>query len=157
MATSEIDEFDITFSIASKLEHVWVLRASIGGILTQAEVAEEDIFLLQLAVSEVVNNSIEHGYRGKTDGCIDVSMKRNCSELRIDIEDNATPLPVERLKEMIRYQASEIEANRNWPSRGHGLQIVLGAINSLDVARVAGRNRVTLRKTITPVSRSAAT
>ena len=136
---------------------MWVLRASIGGILAQAEVAEEDIFLLQLAVSEVVNNSIEHGYRGKADGVIEVSMKRKCSELTIDIHDNAAPLPVERLREMIREQAGEIEAHRNWPSRGHGLQIVLGAINSLDVARVAGRNRVTLRKTITPISRSAAT
>ena len=135
-------------AIASRLDHVWLIRAAVREILKEAQVPEHDIFLLQLAVSEVVSNSIEHGYRSREDGRVDVSLHKRGAELTIDIEDDAPPLAAEHLKQMMCEHTGELEVHKNWSSRGHGLQIVLNTVNSLDVERVGGRNRITLRKRI---------
>lgn len=111
--------------------------------------------MLQLAVSEVANNCIEHGYLQRVDGRVDVSVDRSGLELRIEVEDDAPPLPVDRLRGLLHDGTCEIEVDKEWSSRGHGLQMVVGAVSSIDFARVADRNRVTLTKRLPQTAASA--
>lgn len=62
--------------------------------------SEDDIYDLMLAVTELVTNSIEHGYRGK-EGWVQVEIGHNESDLIIVLSDGAprydpttTPIPI---------------------------------------------------------------
>ncbi len=73
-------------------------------------------------------------------------METAAHNLTIRITDDAPPLPVAQLKAMLSQPAAENEPDETWPMRGHGLQIVRQAVDSLSFSRTGDRNCVTLQK-----------
>ena len=150
----------VRLSVESRLDHVWMVRASLAGILNDLKVPGSEVFLLQLAVSEIVSNAIEHGYAGRPGHQVDVSVQIIGPEISVDVTDDAPAFPGNELLARLQDQETDVFPDDTWPARGHGLQIVRQAVDSLSFRRMGDRNCVTLVKQVTvnsPTSTDTAT
>ena len=117
-----------------------------AGILQDQDVAEIEIGLLQVAVGEVVNNCIEHGYQQGTTGVVELVMYLRGSELTLNIFDDAPPIATDHLQGLFDASGGCEDPTDAWPARGHGLQIVQQIADHVGVHCIEGRNCVQLRK-----------
>lgn len=146
------NDFSLTFSFESRLDQLWAMRAVFEGILAWIGVPDTETMLIQLAASEIASNAIEHGYQCASGQKIDIAITLSGADLEVIVTDFAPPMPIDRLKEIFAQRPKDIDADENRPARGHGLQIVRQAVDSLSFSRVDNRNLVALRKrlTVTP-------
>ena len=138
--------FCITLGVGSRLDHIQLVRAAMAGVLNHLRIAESDIHFLELAVTEIVNNSFEHGYRGADDKRIEVRLEINGTEVQIDVIDDAPPFPKDQIYRLLDEPAPMPDPSEDWPARGHGLQIVRQIVDSISLKSEMGRNCITLRK-----------
>jgi anti-sigma regulatory factor (Ser/Thr protein kinase) len=138
--------FCITLGVESRLDHIRLVRAAMFGVLSHLSVAESDIHSLELAVTEIVNNSFEHGYKGADDKHIEVRLAVNGTEVQIDVSDDAPPFPKDQIYRLIDEPLPMEDPSENWPMRGHGLQIVRQIVDSISLTSEMGRNCITLKK-----------
>jgi anti-sigma regulatory factor (Ser/Thr protein kinase) len=138
--------YSISATITNRLDHVWMLRAAMAGVLEQRDVTEVEIGLLQVALGEVVNNCIEHGYQQGVSGVVELVMHLRGSELTLDIFDDAPPVATDQLQGLFDASGVSEDPTDAWPARGHGLQIVRQITDYVGVHCIGGRNRVQLRK-----------
>ncbi len=138
--------FSITFWIESRLEYVRLIRAALSGVLSHLQVEESDIHSLALAVSEIVNNSFEHGYNGAEDKSMEVRVRASGEEIQIDLRDEAPQFPEDQRYRLLGKPLSFEETNEEWTMRGHGLQIVRQLVDSVELEYKEGQNCITLRK-----------
>ena len=141
--------YSISFRIDSQLNQISLVRAALSGVLNHLGVLESDIFSLELAVTEIINNTLEHGYRGAEDKPIEVKVRVSCSDVQIDLNDHAPPFPKEQLYRLEGEPALLEDPNENWPMRGHGLQIVRQVVDSIVLTSDQQHNRMTIRKQVT--------
>ena len=147
-ALSDLSHFSISLSIASRLDQVQLLRAALSGVLTHLRVSESDIFCLELAVTELTNNTFEHGYKGAEDKHIEVRMQLSSQEVQIELIDSAAPLPEEQRYRLLEAPLSLERPSEDWPARGHGLQLVQHVVNSVEINSELGQNHITVRKNV---------
>jgi anti-sigma regulatory factor (Ser/Thr protein kinase) len=125
-----------------------MVRASLAGILNDLKVPAREVFLIQLAVSEIVSNAIEHGYAGHPGHRVDVAVHITGPEVSVDVTDDAPAFPGDEMLARLQEQDCEAEPDGNWPIRGHGLQIARRVVDSLKFSRSGDRNCVTLIKQV---------
>jgi serine/threonine-protein kinase RsbW len=125
-----------------------MVRASLAGILNDLKVPSSEAFLIQLAVSEIVSNAIEHGYAGHPGHQVDVAVHIMGPEVSVDVTDDAPPFPGDELLARLQDQESDAPPDDTWPTRGHGLQIARQVVDSLSFSRTGDRNCVTLVKQV---------
>jgi anti-sigma regulatory factor (Ser/Thr protein kinase) len=141
--------YSISFCIDSQLDQISLIRAALSGVLNHLGVVEADIFSLELAVTEIINNTLEHGYRGATDKPIEVKVRVSGAEVQIDLSDNAPPFPEDQLYRLSGSPKPLDDPNEEWPMRGHGLQIVRQIVDSIALRSDEQRNHLTIRKHVT--------
>jgi serine/threonine-protein kinase RsbW len=139
----------ISLQIQSRLDQVCLIRASVTGILEHLRVVEADILALELAVAEVVNNSVEHGYAGAENEQIRVYLEVTGTSVRIEVIDHAMPFPEELRYRLLEEPSVLEDPDEEWSSRGHGIQIVRQIVDSIAITRAEAQNRLTLNKTVT--------
>jgi anti-sigma regulatory factor (Ser/Thr protein kinase) len=125
-----------------------MVRASLAGILNDLKVPSGEVFLIQLAVSEIVSNAIEHGYAGNPGHRVDVAVHITGPEVSVDVTDDAPAFSGNEMLARLQEQDSEAEPDGSWPIRGHGLQIASRVVDSLKFSRSGDRNCVTLVKQV---------
>jgi serine/threonine-protein kinase RsbW len=156
LASPEKADVTLTFSIKSRLDLIRLVRAAMGGALSHLDVAESDIHALGLAVTEILNNAMEHGYRGDEQQEIEARLHVHASEVEVDIVDSAPPFPeVERYR-LTGELISPEDPSEEWAMRGHGLQIVRQLVDSIALETVDGHNCMKLKKRVTIQPRAAA-
>jgi anti-sigma regulatory factor (Ser/Thr protein kinase) len=138
----------LTLSVESKLDHVWAIRAALGGILNDLRVTSSEVLLIQLAVSEILSNVIEHSYQCQPDRRVIIAVRGTGTQLQIDITDDAPPFSSDKLQQFLREHDIEEEPDEYWAESGHGLQIARRAVDSISFGRSGDRNYVTLVKHI---------
>jgi len=138
----------ITLEIRSRLDQVRLIRAAMSGVLGHLLVAEADIQALELAVTEVVNNSIEHGYGGSDSGQIKVEIRLHDSEVQVDVIDHAPPFPEAERYRLLNDTILLEDPSDEWPIRGHGLQIVRQIADLITLKCDNTQNVVTLCKNV---------
>ena len=136
----------IIFCIDSQMDQISLIRAALSGVLHHLGVAESDIFSLELAVTEIINNTLEHGYRGATDKSIEVHLLVIGSDVRIELTDNAPAFPADQLYRINEARQPIEDGSEDWPMRGHGLQIVRQIVDSIELRTEQNRNRMTITK-----------
>lgn len=136
----------ITFCIDSQLNQISLIRAALSGVLNHLGVVESDIFSLELAVTEIINNILEHGYQGITDQPVEVRVLIIDNEVQIELCDNAPPFPAEQLYRLNEAQQPIEDPSEEWPMRGHGLQIVRQIVDSITLRTEENRNYMTIIK-----------
>jgi anti-sigma regulatory factor (Ser/Thr protein kinase) len=137
-----------------------MVRASLAGILNDLKVPSNEVFLLQLAVSEIVSNAIEHGYAGVPGHQVDVLVQITGPEISVDVTDDAPAFPGSELLTRLQEQEPDAMPDDTWPTRGHGLQIAKQIVDSLSFSRRGERNCITLVKQVSvnsPTQSDAAT
>lgn len=138
----------ITLTIESRLDQVRLIRAAMAGVLDHMRVIEADILSLELAVTEIVNNAVEHGYGDAENEQIKVQIEVRGSVVQIEIIDQARPFPEnERYRLMDDLRPLE-EPDEDWSPRGHGLQIVRQIVDSIVLERDATQNVLTFSKNV---------
>lgn len=138
--------YSISFCIDSQLNQISLVRAALSGVLNHLGVVESDIFSLELAVTELINNTLEHGYRGATDKPIEVKVRVAGSEVEIDLSDKAPPFPQSQRYRLEGAPPRMEDPNEDWPMRGHGLQIVRQIVDSIALTSDQQHNHITIRK-----------
>jgi len=138
--------FSITLGIESRLDQIRLVRAAFSGVLAHLGVMESDIYSLGLAVTEIINNSLEHGYKGAEDKQIEVRIRACSSELQIDIVDHAPPFPEDQRYRLVDELIPLEDVSEEWKMRGHGLQIVRQIVDSITLTSEMGQNCITLTK-----------
>src|SRR6478752_3494451 len=116
--------FQFHLSTVSKLDHVWIVRVTVGSVLTELKVAEDDCLHVQFALAEAINNCIEHSYHNREDGYIDFSFSVSEDGISIDIEDDGAPLPLASIEERLRKPIAEPGRGAPILPGGRGLQII---------------------------------
>jgi anti-sigma regulatory factor (Ser/Thr protein kinase) len=125
-----------------------MVRASLAGILNDLKVPSCEAFVIQLAVSEIVNNAIEHGYAGHPGHRVDVAVHITGPEVLVDVTDDAPAFPGNEVLARLQDPENEADPDGTWPTRGHGLQIARRVVDSLRFSRRGDRNCVTLVKQV---------
>ncbi len=139
-------KFSITFSIESKLDQVRLVRAALSGVLAHLQIEESDIYALGLALTELVNNGFEHGYKGAEDRHIDINIQVCDADVEITLTDTAPPFPEDQRYRLLDAPIALEEPDEDWSMRGHGLQIVRQVVDSIKLTAETGGNRITVRK-----------
>ncbi|MDD1684425.1 MAG: ATP-binding protein [Methanoregula sp.] len=83
-------EQPFTMKIGSEITEIPKVSAQLDDAMSRSGFSSEDILDTQLAVEEVISNTINHGYRGPS-GNIDISFRITSSSTEIDIADTAPP------------------------------------------------------------------
>jgi anti-sigma regulatory factor (Ser/Thr protein kinase) len=146
LEVTEEAKFAIALRIQSRLEQVRFIRAAMAGVLKHAGIVESDILSLELAVTELVNNCLEHGYQGLPDKHVEVQIGILDKEVQIDVIDHAPPFP-ENERYRLRDKSTPVEESDDaWEIRGHGLRIVQQIVDRIELASGENRNILTIRK-----------
>ncbi len=145
-ALSDRGHFSITLHIESRLDQIRLVRAALSGMLSHLGVVESDIDSLGLAVTEIINNSLEHGYKGAQDKSIEARVQVSGTDVQIDLIDYAPPFPEEHRYRLTDELLPLEDPSEEWPMRGHGLQIVRQIVDSVTLISESGQNCITLKK-----------
>ncbi len=146
--SSREDEFSLTIGIKSRLNQIRLVRAALAGVMSHLEIAESDIHSLGLAVTEIINNSMEHGYRGDEENQIEVRVHIRDLEVQVDVIDHAPPFPEEELYRLTEDLKLTEDPSEEWTMRGRGLQIVRRIVDSITLLTEKDHNCMRLRKTV---------
>jgi anti-sigma regulatory factor (Ser/Thr protein kinase) len=141
-------DFSILLLIPGRLDQIQVVRAALAGVLDHICAEEDDVHSLGLAVTEILNNSIEHGYGNGTTQQIETHFQVCGNDVQIDIVDYAPPFPDEQRHRLAGELVPLELPSEEWETRGHGLQIVRHIVDSVVLESKDGFNRFTLRKRI---------
>ena len=139
----------ITLEIQSRLDQVRLIRAAVTGVLAHLGVAEADVLSLELAIAELVNNSVEHGYENAENEQIRVKIEVVGAVVQVEIIDHATEFPEDQRYRLLEDPLALEDADEQWASRGHGIQIVRQIVDSIALKREHAQNILTLCKSVT--------
>ncbi len=132
-------------SIAGQLEQVEAVCRFVGETARMAGFNEKESYACQLAVSEVCENIILHGYQGANGEKITIKVRTKPGDLLIKIIDQASPfnpaVPV----------PAKTASPDDPPIGGLGLVILHKVMDEIEYQRTQGRNTLMLRKTKKPL------
>jgi anti-sigma regulatory factor (Ser/Thr protein kinase) len=125
----------------STLDEVARLGREFGRFAERHGLSAEVRFAVNLALEEIVTNSISHGYGGREDGPIRVEVEVGPSEVTARVEDEAAPF------DPLRQPAPDVSAPLEQRRVG-GLGIYLSRklLDGLEYRRAGGKNCLELRK-----------
>jgi anti-sigma regulatory factor (Ser/Thr protein kinase) len=105
--------------------------------------ADEDANAIHIVLDEILSNSIRHGLAGEASHSIAVTLELSDGEIMVEVEDDGVaydptlgPAPV---------LSGTLEERTEG---GLGMAFVRGLTNTIEYQRVAGRNRLVLRRRI---------
>jgi serine/threonine-protein kinase RsbW len=99
------------------------------------------VWPFQVALDEILSNIVDHGYRGRTDGVIDLTFTVADGELGVTVEDDATPLDPLALPP----PNTTAPLEQRQPG-GLGVHFVKGLMDRLEYARRDDRNCLVLAR-----------
>jgi serine/threonine-protein kinase RsbW len=78
-------------TISGELSNLGVVADFIAQSARGSGLDERDTYYVQMATDEAVTNVIQHAYRGRRDGRIDVTCERRRDEFIVEIQDFGKP------------------------------------------------------------------
>lgn len=138
----------IALSIDSRLESVCLVGWAVRGICSSLSLPEENVFCVELAVCEAVNNAIEHAYGNQPEHTIEIHIQLDDHQLRIQIMDSGRgfdPSPHQEIRTGHRPDNCSCA-----PERGRGLAIISSVMDAWSLRRTPhGVNILTMTKIFT--------
>ena len=138
----------ITLSIDSRLESVCLVGWAVRGICSSLSLPEENVFCVELAVCEAVNNSIEHALGNQPEHTIEVHIQIDDYQMHIQIMDSGpgfNPSPHKEIRTLHKPDNCLCI-----PERGRGLTIISSVMDAWSLTRTPhGVNILTMTKLLT--------
>ena len=145
---SDPTRYSFTLGVSTRLDHIKLIRGALSGALSNLGVLESSIFAIELAVSELLTNSIEHGYCGDTQGQIEIRFELYERQITIELWDSAPPFTAEMQFRFSGPISALPDPTEEWPPRGHGIQIVRQIVDSIAMSRELDRNCIKVTKVV---------
>lgn len=135
-------EIEARIRIRGDSEYFQPVRDFVRRVVEASPAPATDIYHIVQAVDEALTNIIEHGYRGRAGGIIDLSIRRQGETFEIELVDDAPrfdPLAYPVPDMLALYRAGKV--------RGRGIHIMRSVMDELRFANPDGkRNRLTMIK-----------
>jgi len=130
----EIDSsYDNIAKVVVELEH----------FLKETALEKMQRIYLSLAVTEVLNNIVEHGYQNKKGNRIEVSFSLDIEEIRIELVDESPAYAGDHL-----FTTATLPDPLDFPESGWGFSIIKQSVDDLHYVHHQGQNTITLIKKI---------
>jgi len=106
---------------------------------------DEDANAIHVVLDEIMSNSIRHGMAGAASHAIAVTLELSEGEIMVEVEDDGVAYdPTQAAAPVLDGTLEERT------SGGLGVAFVRALTDSIEYRRVAGRNRLVLRRRIAP-------
>lgn len=136
---------ELSFRLQSKLSELDRIAAIIHRFGEEHELPEKVVFALNLALDELITNSIKYGYKEDGEHTIAINLSYVPGEIILLIEDDGGPFnPLEASRPDIQCPIEEREVG------GLGLHLLRNLMDEIDYERRHGKNLVRIRKTFKP-------
>ena len=100
-------------------------------------------YLTNLAIEELVTNCIKYGYDDSAEHIIEIELKLSGGELVLTVTDDGHPFnPLELPERNTNLPMEDL------PIGGLGIHLLRKMSERMDYARIDGKNRLTLRKSL---------
>jgi serine/threonine-protein kinase RsbW len=134
--------------IDSRLSEIGRAMELVGQFKARHGLVDEDANAIHVVLDEILSNSIRHGLAGAASHDIAVTLELADGEIRIEVEDDGaaydpTQAPAPRLEGTLEERTQG----------GLGMAFVRGLTDSIEYRRIAGRNRLVMRRRIRETSR----
>jgi len=134
---------ELTLQIKASLSAVSSANETASRWLADRNAPPEVQYLANLAVEELITNCIKYGYEDAADHIIEVKLQISGNELALTVTDDGRPFnPLELPEPDIRL------AIEDRPIGGLGIYLLRRMSDHMDYVRAAGRNSVTVRKSM---------
>ncbi len=140
-------------TIPCRLDHVHLAGHAIKGILGETIPDTELVFLIELAICEAVSNSMQHAHACNADCNVEVTVYLCKSEIVIEVTDTGAPLNADLLKEKQNHAPEDAISAKTAAEGGRGIYLICKTMDEVKYRSFAGRNTLTMRKTIKPTDR----
>lgn len=127
--------------VPGQLEQVEAISRFVEDVATEAGFDQRVSYACQLAIAEVCENVIIHGYRGEEPGDIEILASFEAGSLSFEIRDTAPPFDPTR-----NYQPQEWDC-RDPPVGGLGMTIINRVMDKVEYTRSGAYNVLKLLKT----------
>ena len=134
--------------IDSRLSEIGRAMELVGQFKARHGLVDEDANAIHVVLDEILSNSIRHGLAGAASHDIAVTLELADGEIRIEVDDDGaaydpTQAPAPRLEGTLEERTEG----------GLGMAFVRGLTDSIEYRRIAGRNRLMMRRRIRETSR----
>ena len=142
MTDADIDKaLELSLSLANDLRDVAVTAEKIGAFCAEHGLAEETSFQVQVAVEELVTNTISYGYDDDGEHRIELALRLEGGTLIVEIVDDG------RTFDPLQAPRPDIGASlQDRAIGGLGIHLVRKTMDTVTYRRHEGRNVVTLTK-----------
>ena len=127
--------------IPSSLEYLTNIDDFIEGILRGFDVEESIIADIAISVSELVNNSVNHGNKSDSDKTVSVSISKKSNDIEIVITDQGQGFDPQTI-------SNPLDETNLLKDTGRGIFIVNALMDKVDVQNTATGSSTTITKTI---------
>jgi serine/threonine-protein kinase RsbW len=139
-------------SIDSDLRNVWPIGLLVRAVAKELGFPSRDAHLLELAVVEAVNNTIQHAYGCQPGRRVDFSLEATPQALIMEIADDGAPI----LQNILRQVANPAVAPKDATEAecGRGLTIIGRVMDDFSYSGKSGRNSILMRKNLPTESKA---
>ena len=127
--------------LGTELADVAALTAAFADWGGRAALTQREIFLVSVALEELVTNAIVHGLGVGRPGWVRLRIARRADDLTIELRDNAPPF--DPFQAPLPQLGADIDARA---VGGLGIHLARTLVDECDYARADGQNVVRLRK-----------
>jgi serine/threonine-protein kinase RsbW len=136
------DSQEIRMQIAARLESVFLVGLAVRGICTATSLSEIEIYGVEAAVVEAVNNAVKHAYRCQPDRELDIRLSLSSSRIEIQVRDRGNSMATLKFCE----REFDVQDRGNLPESGLGLPIIHHNMDDVVYETLDGVNVLTMRK-----------
>ncbi|MCY4121281.1 MAG: ATP-binding protein [Acidobacteria bacterium] len=139
------EEFNVT--IPARLSEVRELSSMVEAFGDANGLPDPKVFVINLALDELITNTVTHGLEDKADAEIQIRMRVDSGTLILVMEDNGQPF--DPTQDMDADVTSSLEERA---IGGLGLHLVKSFADRVSYEFVEGRNRLTMEHDLTRAS-----
>jgi serine/threonine-protein kinase RsbW len=130
----------VAFKIRNNLDELREIAAATTGFLESNRASPEVIFAANLAIEEMVSNTIKYAYSDGRQHEIDIQLSMNECALEIEIRDDGAAF------NPFTYPAPRPAASDQRKAGGLGIHLVRNIVENFNYVRREGQNIVKLTK-----------
>ncbi|MEL6770535.1 MAG: ATP-binding protein [Bacteroidota bacterium] len=134
-----------TVVIPSTMRHLATVRRFVRQYGAEAGLTDRAVSELQLAVDEACANAIEHGYKGREDGRVQVGTHTHNGTFVVTIRHDGEPFDPGRYK-----PTALQDALQNHQRRGYGMRLIHRLVDEVSFDLDGPTSQVRLAKRVTP-------